>query len=74
MSVDLNRFFPENLSRRQFEVLRLAAEGHGIESSAQALRVQPQTVKYHRHYVLTKLGAKTMPHAVHLAHGKGLLA
>jgi DNA-binding CsgD family transcriptional regulator len=57
----------DELTPRQLAVLRCAA-------AALELGVSYETVKSHRSWVLTRLGARNITHAVHLAHERGLIA
>jgi DNA-binding NarL/FixJ family response regulator len=61
------------LSPRQMDALRAAAEGETMREMADRLFLVPATIKWHRHQVTLKLGARSMAHAVHLAHEEGIL-
>jgi DNA-binding CsgD family transcriptional regulator len=61
------------LSDLEAAVLRHAAEGLTIEATARLLDSSPPAVQDARHRLLGKLGAASMPHAVHLAHLAGIL-
>jgi DNA-binding CsgD family transcriptional regulator len=54
-------------------VLRCAAEGHTIESTARQLNKSSTAVQDTRHRLMGKLGAKSLVHAVHLAWEAGIL-
>ena len=59
---------PFGLTRRELEVLDLAAEGLGNKQIAAALVVQEQTVKNHLSSAMRKLGAQSRVGAVLCAH------
>jgi LuxR family transcriptional regulator, activator of conjugal transfer of Ti plasmids len=61
-----------SLSKREIQVLRLAALGKTYEESAEALGVSHRTVEYHLRRASEKLGAVTKIRAVVLAFGMGL--
>jgi DNA-binding NarL/FixJ family response regulator len=61
------------LTVRQLDVLKLAADGYGVKMSAQALGLSPETVKDHRAGLMAALRAADMPHAVSLAYRAGVL-
>jgi DNA-binding NarL/FixJ family response regulator len=65
---------PARLSPRQFEVLRLLAEGLSNSQIARRLFVGEATVSTHVGDIYSRLGARNRAHCVHLAHGAGLLA
>jgi DNA-binding CsgD family transcriptional regulator len=64
----------DELTPRQLAVLRCAAAGLDSATTALELGVSYETVKSHRSWVLTRLGARNITHAVHLAHERGLIA
>lgn len=57
----------DTLSRRQRQVLELAARGRGVEESAAELGVRPVTVKLYRRLAVTRLGARNLVNAVAIA-------
>ena len=59
------------LTRREQEVLQLAAEGLSIRETAGRLHLSPQTVKFHRTSVIQKMGVRNITHAVALAYQHG---
>jgi DNA-binding NarL/FixJ family response regulator len=61
------------LSPRQMEALRAAAGGERMSETATRRFVVPATIKWHRQQVMLKLSARSMAHAVHLAHEEGIL-
>ena len=50
---------PDGLSAREFEVLRLLAQGHTIKEIAQSMGLNPKTVSNHQTAIKQKLGADT---------------
>ncbi|MEC9345907.1 MAG: LuxR C-terminal-related transcriptional regulator [Pseudomonadota bacterium] len=61
------------LTPKEWECLRLTAQGHREAEVADLLAVKPSTVRYHLRNVEAKLGAATRTHAVALAAQLGLL-
>jgi len=61
------------LSRREFDVLRLLADGETTRGIAQELNYSERTVKNIVHDVLAKLNCRTRAHAVALAARQGLI-
>ena len=61
------------LTPREWECLRLTAQGHREAESAALMNVSPTTVRYHLDNVVHKLGASTRTHAVALAAQLGML-
>jgi DNA-binding CsgD family transcriptional regulator len=61
------------LSARELDVLRLAAAGYENVQIAALLFVSKNTVKTHAKAIYRKLGARGRPHAIHIAHQRGLL-
>lgn len=57
----------KNLTPRQAEVLRLAADGLTNAQIADALAIGPESVKSHLHVAYRKLGAANRTQAVTLA-------
>jgi DNA-binding NarL/FixJ family response regulator len=62
-----------NLTRRELEILRLAAEGHSNSQLAQMLWVTEQTVKFHLSNIYRKLGVANRTEAARWAQLNGLL-
>jgi DNA-binding NarL/FixJ family response regulator len=62
------------LSRREFEVLHLVADGLENQSVADELYLSVETVRTHIKNILRKLQARDRTHAVSLAYRAGLLA
>lgn len=62
-----------DLSEREAEVLRRAANGETYRQMASDWGVEEITVRTTGARVLRKLDANTIAHAVHLAHNAGLL-
>lgn len=44
------------LSEREREILKLLAEGHGVDATADLLSISPATVRKHREHLFSKLG------------------
>lgn len=63
----------EPLTRREQEVLRLLAEGSSNQQIADALVIQPSTVKKHVSNLLAKLGAVSRTQAIAQARAASLL-
>lgn len=61
------------LTDRQFQVLRLVADGRKGPEIAAVLGTTPDTVKTHLIRIRRKLGARDRPHAVATAFRLGLL-
>ena len=63
----------DNLSPREIEVLRSAAEGCSNKIIAEKLSITEQTVKGYMKSVFSKLGANDRTHAVMIAMKRGFL-
>jgi DNA-binding NarL/FixJ family response regulator len=61
------------LTRRELEVLQLAAQGHRNSDIARILSVVDSTVEFHIRHTLDKLGARNRVEAVTRARSLGLL-
>ena len=61
------------LTRREFDVLRLLAEGDTTREIAQRMSYSERTVKNIVHDLLEKLGCRTRAHAVALAVRQGVI-
>lgn len=53
-----------DLTPRQLDVLRLAAEGKGLKETAALLHIECATVKYHRRLICLRLDAANITGAV----------
>ena len=62
-----------DLTRRETEILRLAAEGHSNAQVAKLLWVTEQTVKFHLSNIYRKLEVANRTEASRWAHIHGLL-
>lgn len=60
------------LSRREAEVLRLLAQGNGIDATAAALGVGRETIRTHVRQIYRKLGVRDRASAVAVAWREGL--
>jgi DNA-binding NarL/FixJ family response regulator len=65
---------PVDLTPREVEILRLAAEGHSNAQLAKLLWVTEQTVKFHLSNIYRKLEVANRTEASRWAHTHGLLA
>ena len=61
------RFAHERLSDREHEVLRLLAEGYGVNEIARNLMLSPKTISTHRLRILQKLNLRTNAEMVRYA-------
>jgi DNA-binding NarL/FixJ family response regulator len=61
-----------NLTRREFEAVRLLAEGLSNRDIAAAMRLAEVTVKLHLHNAFQKMGARSRADAVRIALKKGV--
>lgn len=61
------------LSPRHLDVLRLASAGHTYPEIAEQLSVSKGTVRSYVSALLVTLDARSMTHAVHIAHCQGIL-
>jgi DNA-binding NarL/FixJ family response regulator len=64
---------PFGLTRREFEILRLLAEGSNNRAIAQVLDIQERTVANHVSNILFKINAKNRTEAACIARRQGLL-
>ena len=62
------------LSVREFEVLRLIANGCMNHEIAAALGIKERTVRFHVENILFRLGVKNRTEAAHVAFQEGWLA
>lgn len=61
------------LSLRQREVLQLLAEGRSMKQAADALRLSPRTIAFHKYAMMEQLGFKTSAELVQYAVQLGLV-
>jgi NarL family two-component system response regulator YdfI len=64
---------PEDLTRREIEVLRMLAEGLGNRQMASQLGISDHTIKFHISSILDKLGAATRTEAVTMGIRMGII-
>lgn len=62
------------LSQREFEVFRLLADGHGVQSIAEQLFLSSKTVSNHASRLRAKLGAESATDLIRLAIRRGVVA
>jgi DNA-binding NarL/FixJ family response regulator len=62
---------PGQLTEREWEIIRLLAEGLGNEEIGKALFISPATVRTHLRNGMAKLGASTRAQAVAIAYADG---
>jgi DNA-binding CsgD family transcriptional regulator len=67
-------YAPGVLSKRQLEILRLAAAGLTTRETASELALSVETVKTHRRHILARLEARTFTEAVAIGLRRGLIA
>src|ERR1700693_1547703 len=65
--------FPEEITSRETEVLRMLAQGLANKDIAAGLGLSQHTVKFHISSILEKLGASTRTEAVTLGIRRGLI-
>lgn len=70
---ELSEGLAEDLTRREFEVLRLAGMGLGNKEIAGRLEISEHTVKFHISSILGKLHASSRTEAVSLGIRRGLI-
>jgi DNA-binding NarL/FixJ family response regulator len=63
----------ETLTRREREVLRLAAEGQTSTEIAEILSISPRTVEIHRANMMHKMGLRTQADLIRYALRHGIL-
>lgn len=62
------------LTKREFNVLALLADGHTSKEIARELEISPRTVEIHRRHILRKFSVKTTIHAVYIKYILGNMA
>lgn len=72
-AADTDELARPGLTRREFEILRLVAQGHSNGQLARMLWVTEPTVKFHLSNVYRKLGVGNRTEASRWAHINGLL-
>ena len=60
------------MSDREFEILRLLAQGVGVMEIAAALNISDKTVSTHKARLMKKMGLKTTAELVRYALNNGL--
>ena len=55
------------LPPRQREVVQMAAQGNSSKQIADALRISPRTVEFHRYHAMKSLGVHTLAELVQYA-------
>lgn len=61
----------ETLTKRQWDVTRLVADGMTNSEIARELKIKPESVKTHLSGACKKMHARNRANLVHLAHGAG---
>jgi DNA-binding NarL/FixJ family response regulator len=72
LAVSMDKAASNDLSAREFEVLRLLLQGHSISDIAQSLGINPKTVSNHQTAIKQKLGADTAIQLLRIASRLGL--
>ena len=72
LAVSSDKALNNNLSAREFEVLRLLLQGHSINDIARSLGINRKTVSNHQTAVKQKLGADTAIQLLKIASRLGL--
>ena len=72
LAVSIDKAASNDLSAREFEVLRLLVQGHSINDIAQSLGISPKTVSNHQTAIKQKLGADTAIQLLRIASTLGL--
>ena len=72
LAVSMDKAASNDLSAREFEVLRLLLQGHSINDIARALGINRKTVSNHQTAVKQKLGADTAIQLLKIASRLGL--
>jgi DNA-binding NarL/FixJ family response regulator len=65
---------PSVLTSRQREILQLVAEGRTAKEIASTLNISLQTVAFHKHQIMNKLGLRTIAELTKYAIQEGLVA
>jgi DNA-binding NarL/FixJ family response regulator len=63
----------EKLTRREFEVFRLLADGKTVREIAEQLFISPKTVESHKHNIMEKMKVQTLAEMTKIALRKGLI-
>ena len=71
--IDLERVKALEISKREYEVLKLVAKGHSNKEIGNALFVSESTVKTHVSNLLVKLNAKRRTQAIEIAKAENIL-
>jgi len=66
-------FYPEPLTTREIDVLRLIAQGYTNSQSAEILHISIRTVEYHRSNLTAKLNLRSRVELMKYAEEKGLI-
>lgn len=73
VSGDAVEAIPEDLSEREFQVMKMIANGRKLSEIAATLSLSPKTVSVYRARVLSKLGLANNVELAHFAARRGLL-
>lgn len=66
--------YPNPLTLREMDVLRLLAQGHSNKEIARTLHLVEETVKFHVRHILSKLGVQSRTQAVLAAIRSGIVS
>ena len=72
-SPETSQAYPDGLTEREVEILRLVAAGKGNPGIAEELFISPRTVSTHVSNILNKIGAANRTEAATYASRQGLL-
>jgi DNA-binding NarL/FixJ family response regulator len=73
MFMDTQTWTSEKLTSREYEILRLSAEGLDRKEIAAQLDITISTVNFHRQHIKEKLRARNLTEMIHIAQEKGLV-
>ncbi len=61
------------LTKQQLKIVSMLAEGLRAKEIGQKLGISSKTVESHYVQMKAKMGAKTLPHIVHVAHRQKII-
>jgi DNA-binding NarL/FixJ family response regulator len=71
--VSVGASYPDDLTQREVEVLRLLAAGRTNQEIADTLFISPSTAAHHVSSIMSKIGAANRTAAANYAHSHGLI-